>query len=61
MSLRQLGFYDPSERAREKQASRDDDDHAVACGEKSREQLWKENSFLPSDGVVDFMSIPYPR
>lgn len=36
--------FDPEERAREKQASRDEDARALASGEKSREQLKKENS-----------------
>jgi hypothetical protein len=35
--------FDPEERAREKQASRDEDARALASGEKSREQLCREN------------------
>jgi hypothetical protein len=35
--------YDPKERAREKQASRDEDTRALATGEKTREQLCREN------------------
>jgi hypothetical protein len=34
---------DPVQRAREKQASRDEDDRALALGLKSREQLAREN------------------
>ena len=34
---------DPKERAREKQASRDEDARALASGEKSRAQLRREN------------------
>jgi hypothetical protein len=35
--------FDPEERAREKQASRDEDARALASGEKNREQLKREN------------------
>jgi hypothetical protein len=35
--------FDPEQRAREKQASRDEDARALASGEKSREQLRREN------------------
>lgn len=35
--------FDPAERAREKQASRDEDARALASGEVSREQLKHEN------------------
>jgi hypothetical protein len=35
--------YDPHERAFEKQASRDGDARALAAGEKSRDQLRREN------------------
>jgi hypothetical protein len=34
----------PNERAREKQRSRDEDARALASGEKSREELRRENS-----------------
>lgn len=40
---------DPDERAREKQKSRDEDEQALASGEKTQEQLRRENghfSFL---------------
>lgn len=36
--------FDPEERAREKQASRDEDDRRVAAGEITREELSRENS-----------------
>lgn len=36
--------YDPAERAREKQASREEDERALAAGEKTREQLHRENA-----------------
>ncbi len=49
--------YDPEERAREKRASRDADAAALASGEKTREQLWMENSFLPPGGVVDWTKV----
>jgi hypothetical protein len=35
--------FDPLERAREKQASREEDARALAAGEKTREQLKREN------------------
>jgi hypothetical protein len=35
--------FDPKERAREKQLSREEDARALASGEKSREQLQREN------------------
>ncbi len=40
------GFYDPEGRAREKQRSRDDDARALANGEKTSEQLRRENSLF---------------
>lgn len=45
--------FDPDERARQKQASRDDDARALASGSKSREQLKRENSaFRPQWDLV---------
>ena len=41
---RSSDFYDPAERAREKQASRDQDEADLASGRKTREQLRLENS-----------------
>ncbi len=35
--------FDPKERAREKQRSRDEDARALASGEKSAEQVQREN------------------
>jgi hypothetical protein len=35
--------FDPKERARQKRASRDEDARALASGEKTREQLKREN------------------
>lgn len=45
--------FDPAERAREKQASRDEDARALASGEKTVEQLRRENSAFafPRDRV----------
>jgi len=37
-------FFDPNERAREKAASRQDDARAIAAGEKSVEQVRRENA-----------------
>lgn len=42
--------YDPRERAREKQRSRDQDAEDLRTGKKTREQLTKENS--PFSGLV---------
>lgn len=38
--------FDPKERAREKQRSRDEGARALASGEKSQEQLRRENGHL---------------
>jgi len=38
--------FDPEERAREKQRSRDEDARALASGEKTREPLRKENGLV---------------
>ena len=38
--------YDPAERAREKQASRDQDEADLASGRKTEELLRRENSWL---------------
>lgn len=38
--------YDPRERAREKQRSRDQDAEDLRTGKKTREQLTKENSLF---------------
>lgn len=37
-------YYDPARRAREKQASRDDDQRAIATGEKTAEEVRQENA-----------------
>jgi hypothetical protein len=41
--MRHDALYDPKQRAAEKEASRAADARALATGEKSREQLWREN------------------
>jgi hypothetical protein len=38
--------YDPKQRAHEKQASRDEDARALATGEKTRDQLRRENGIF---------------
>lgn len=38
--------YDPRERAAEKETSRDADERALATGEKTREQLKRENGIF---------------
>ncbi len=40
---KEIEHFDPKERAREKQRSREEDARALACREKSREQLQREN------------------
>jgi hypothetical protein len=45
-------ILDPAERAREKQALRDQDDADLASGKKTPEQLRIENSFLLPEEVV---------
>jgi hypothetical protein len=53
----QLGIYDTSEQALEKQASRDADARALASGEKTLEQLHKENGLLafpPEQTSIEF-------
>ncbi len=48
-------YYDPAERAREKAASREADERALASGEKTREQLRKENgSFAFPRAIIRF-------
>ena len=42
---------DPKERAREKQRSREDDSRALVSGEKSREQLRRENGHFTFPNV----------
>lgn len=39
-------FYDPRQRAAEKQASRDSDARAVVSGQMSREELRQKNSMF---------------
>ena len=43
--------FAPKERAREKQRSREDDARALASGEKTREQLRKENGLVLARNV----------
>lgn len=49
---REVEYFDPSERAREKQASRDADARALASGQKSSEDLRGENAFLSDDLIA---------
>lgn len=56
------GFYDPEERAREKQRSRDADRAALESGEKSQADLIRENSLVPaSRAPLDFSRVPSIR
>lgn len=43
LMAKELELFDPKERAREKQRCREEDARALASGEKSREQLQREN------------------
>jgi hypothetical protein len=53
---------DPKARAREKQASRDEDDRALALGLKSREDLARENgAFAFPSGLVRIVNFPSVR
>lgn len=38
--------FDPKDRVREKQASREEDERALASGEKTREDLKRENGIF---------------
>lgn len=42
------GYYDPIERQREKQLSREQDDHDLLSGAVSREELGKRNGLFSS-------------
>lgn len=44
--------FDPAERAREKQASRDADEKALADGTMTVEEIERKNSFLTADRVI---------
>lgn len=44
--------YDPAERAREKQASRDEDQRRLDAGEVTREELRRENSMFAGVSVT---------
>lgn len=53
--------YDPPERAREKQASRDQDAADLASGKKTREQLRRENGMFHGLILhVDFSNVGLP-
>lgn len=47
------------DRAAEKQASRDEDERRLAAGEVTREELARENSWLPVDKArIDYSKVP---
>lgn len=53
--------FDPAERAKQKQASRDKDAEDLASGLKSTEDLRKENGkFAFPDAVVDLLGCKRP-
>ena len=45
-------YFDPAERAAEKAASRAEDARAIAAGEKTPEQVRRENASFAFPGVV---------
>ena len=45
-------YFDPAERAAEKAASRAEDARAIAAGEKTPEQVRRENTSFAFPGVV---------
>lgn len=47
VAAKDLHFYDPAERAKEKQAARDADAETLRNGTKTAEQLREENSLIP--------------
>lgn len=52
-----IDIYHFDQRVQEKQASREADAHALVSGQKSREELRRENSLLPDSlcrGPIDF-------
>jgi hypothetical protein len=51
MAPQQPTYFDPQEREREKQASREADDRAFAAGE-SAEQIDARNAFLTADRTI---------
>lgn len=46
--MQKAGYYDPIERQREKQLSREQDDLDLLSGAVSREELGKRNGFFSS-------------
>jgi hypothetical protein len=46
-----IRFYDPVERAREKQAARDRDEQQIASGERSAAQVQQDNSLFAFPGA----------
>jgi len=56
-----VNHYDPRERDREKQASRDEDARALSRGEKTRAELGRENTpFAAAVRSVDFSTMGLP-
>ncbi len=54
--------YNPAERVREKQRSREADRAALAKGQKSQADLVRENSFIrASRAPLDFSRVPSVR
>jgi hypothetical protein len=57
-----VNVYDPEERAREKQRSRDADRAALESGEKSQADLIRENSFVRAGrSKIDWSRLPSVR
>jgi hypothetical protein len=44
-------FYDPADRAREKQAARDQDEQRIASGERSSAEVQQQNALFAFPGA----------
>ena len=56
-----IRYFDPAERIREKQRARDQDDHDLAHGHVSAEDLQRRNSFAVGLDLVNAeISVPNP-
>lgn len=53
MSMRQVCYYDPADRQREKERSRASDEAAIVSGSLSRRDLSARNGFFSSLQVID--------
>lgn len=51
------GYFDPVDRARQKQAARDEDQRALASGEVTAAELRKRNSFFGGLDMANFKMV----